>query len=151
MAIPTVMLQSALTTSGNMTIQGMFGTPDPFISSPLTNWIFAYIVFYFAELDPNANASSQEFYIQMPYFPDQYINPWNDTNANQPFVASRLIYSPFAFQSWVPISLYRGQNSTLGPSLNALEFLELTWSSNLKTIDRDGTHSNVSAHVFKND
>lgn len=140
--IPTVMLQTALTTSGNMTIQGMFGTPDPFISSPLTNWIFAYIVFYFAELDSNATATSREFYIQLPYLSDQYINPLNDTNTSQPFVASRSIqYTDFP--SWWPIPLYRGQNSTLGPSLNALEFLEVTWTSNLKTIDRDGTYSNV--------
>lgn len=136
------MLQNALTTSGNMTIQSMFGTIDPFISFQQTNWITAYIILYFAELDPNANTTSREFYIQLPSYFDQYINPLNDTNTSQPFVASRLISNPFVFQLWEPIPLYRGQNSTLGPSLNALEFLEFTWTSNLKTIDRDGTYSN---------
>jgi len=151
-AIPTVMLQNALTTSGNMTLQGMFGTPDPFISSQQLNWIFAYIVFYFAELDPNANATSREFYIELLPSSNQYINPFNDTNTSQPFVASRLICSPFVFQSWEPIPLYRGQNSTLGPSLNALEFLEITWTSNLKTLDRDASAIDaIKSHMNLNE
>jgi hypothetical protein len=106
---PSVVMNTALTTDGNMTID------IPFTQS--YGW---YMVIFFAELDPNATANSREFYLEV-------------TSARV------LLMNLFEFKGWVwaieyfnsanqfHIDLYKNQSisTPLGPLVNALEIFQV--------------------------
>jgi hypothetical protein len=119
--IPEAVIDTALTTTGgNITI--IF--PDDYTYT-------AVVIFYYAELDATANATSRQFYIQAPEFITYVINPI--VNASQ-FSANYLGYVGFDYVAGWDIVLYQDQTiySPLGPLVNALEVLE--FSENLMTI-----------------
>ncbi|KAH9532386.1 hypothetical protein CY35_19G090500 [Sphagnum magellanicum] len=119
--IPEAVIDTALTTTGgNITI--IF--PPDYVSN-------AFVVYYYAELDATANATSRQFYLEAPGNPAVVINPI--VNASQ-FTVNYEWYSDFSYVAGWDIVLYQDQTiySPLGPLVNALEFLEI--SENLLTI-----------------
>jgi hypothetical protein len=106
-------MDTALTNSGNITIT----FPD--------DYSYQYILtFYYAELNSTANASSRNFYLEVPtgIRRDMLLNPYsNSSNAVfSPIVELRtdIFYTP-----GTDIVLYPDQtvSSPLGPIANALE------------------------------
>ncbi|KAH9530821.1 hypothetical protein CY35_19G004000 [Sphagnum magellanicum] len=119
--IPQAVIDTALTTTGgNITI--IF--PDAYTYN-------AFFIFYYAELDATANATSRQFYLQVPDSPPILFNPI--VNRSQ-FSASYESDGPFEKVAGWDIVLYQDQTiySPLGPLVNALELLE--FSENLMTI-----------------
>ncbi len=119
--IPEAVIDTALTTTGeNITI---IFTDDYTYN--------AFIVFYYAELDPTANATSRQFYIQVPVYEIVVINPI--VNASQ-FSVNYEWYPHIPYVAGWDIVLYQDQTvySPLGPLVNALEVLEI--SENVMTI-----------------
>jgi len=115
--IPEAVIDTALTTTGgNITI--IF--PDDYTYN-------AFVIFYYAELDATANATSRQFYLEVTNFPVIVINP-GDTS--QLFSASYESYGPFDDTFGWDIFLYQDQTiySPLGPLVNALEVLEISES-----------------------
>ncbi|CAK9869270.1 unnamed protein product [Sphagnum jensenii] len=110
-------MDTALTSSGNITIT----FPD--------DYSYLYILtFYYAELNSTANASSRNFYLEVPtgIRRDMLLNPYsNSSNAVfSPIVELRtdIVYTP-----GTDIVLYPDQtvSSPLGPIANALETWEV--------------------------
>ncbi|CAK9267603.1 unnamed protein product [Sphagnum jensenii] len=119
--IPEAVIDTALTTTGgNITI--IF--PDDYIYDP-------FVIFYYAELDATANATSRQFYLQAPQFPTIVYNPI--VNASSQFSVNDDYFNDFSYAGW-DIVLYQDQtiHSPLGPLVNALEVLEI--SENLMNI-----------------
>jgi hypothetical protein len=114
---PDAVMRTALTdTNGNMTI-----------FFPDLNSYEASVAFYYAELDPTANATSRKYYVSAPdfYYP-VLINPFlNQTNNSlynyYPYV---LPFGFFPYYEGWNFLLYPDPTSPLGPLVNALEFLE---------------------------
>ncbi|KAH9536338.1 hypothetical protein CY35_17G102100 [Sphagnum magellanicum] len=107
--IPAAVIDTALTTTGgNITI-----------FFPDTSYL-AFVIFYYAELDATANATSRQFYGQVPGYAPIYFNPI--VNASQFSVSNE----SFAYLPGWDIVLYQNQtiSSPLGPLVNALEVLE---------------------------
>jgi hypothetical protein len=87
-------------------------------------------------LDATANATSRQFYAQLPGYAPIYFNPI--VNASQFSVSDEsfaLFYSP----GW-DIVLYQNQtiSSPLGPLVNALEALEFGAATAILTNPEDG-------------
>jgi len=119
--IPEAVIDTALTTTGeNITI--IF--PDDYTYQ-------AFVIFYYAELDATANATSRQFYIRVPGYETIVINPI--VNVSQ-FNASSEVYPDVSYGAGLDIVLYQDQTiyNPLGPLVNALEVLEI--SENLMTI-----------------
>ncbi|CAM6007505.1 unnamed protein product [Sphagnum balticum] len=112
---PDAVMRTALTdTRGNMTIN--------FPADP--NSYLAYLSFYYAELDPTANATSREYYVLVPgYYNPTLVNPILNQTSNPPDGAffSEVNY----YGTGLDILLYPDPTSPLGPLVNALEFLEV--------------------------
>ncbi|CAM6065270.1 unnamed protein product [Sphagnum tenellum] len=118
--IPEAVIDTALTTTGgNITI-----------SFPYDNIYDPVVIFYYAELDATANATSRQFYLQAPQSPTILFNPF--VNASQ-FSVNDWYFYDFSYLGW-DIVLYQTQTipSPLGPLVNALEVLDI--SENLMTI-----------------
>ncbi len=110
---PDAVMRTALTdTSGNITIY----FPD-------TNNYLAYLSFYFAELDPTANATSRNYYVLVPDSYPTLINPLVDQTSNGPDGAFYPNVDYYG-DGW-DIIVYPDPTSPLGPLVNALEFLEV--------------------------
>ncbi len=119
--IPEAVIDTALTTrGGNITI--IF--PDDYTYN-------AFVVFYYAELDATANATSRQFYLEATGFLPILFNPI--VNASQ-FSVNDEWFADFSYVPGWDIVLYEDQTiySPLGPLVNALEVLEI--SENLMTI-----------------
>ncbi|CAK9200256.1 unnamed protein product [Sphagnum troendelagicum] len=119
--IPEAVIDTALTTTGeNITI--IF---------PVDYTYQAFVIFYYAELDATANATSRQFYIQLPGYETNFINPI--VNASQ-FSVNYQWYLDIPYVAGLDIVLYQDQTiySPLGPLVNALEVLEI--SENIMTI-----------------
>jgi hypothetical protein len=119
--IPEAVIDTALTTTnGNITI--IF--PDNYTYN-------AVVIFYYAELDATANATSRQFYLQPTDSPPIVINPIVDASK---FTVSNLTYLDVSYVAGWDIVLYQDQTiySPLGPLVNALEVLEI--SENFMTI-----------------
>jgi hypothetical protein len=88
-------------------------------------------MFYYAELDATANATSRQFYIELPGYETTFINPI--VNASQ-FSVNYQWYLDLPYVAGLDIVLYQDQTiySPLGPLVNALEVLEI--SENIMTI-----------------
>ncbi|CAK9212168.1 unnamed protein product, partial [Sphagnum troendelagicum] len=112
---PETVMDTALTSSGNITIT----FPD--------DYSYQYILwFYYAELNSTANASSRNFYIQVPER-DILLNPYSNSsdfafNGDVEFI-QEVSYTP-----GTDIVLYPDQSvsSPLGPIANALETWEVS-------------------------
>ncbi|KAH8946588.1 hypothetical protein BDL97_12G103800 [Sphagnum fallax] len=119
--IPEAVIDTALTTTnGNITI--IF--PDNYTYN-------AVVIFYYAELDATANATSRQFYLQPTDYPPIVINPIVDASK---FTVSNAGYLDVSYVAGWDIVLYQDQTiySPLGPLVNALEVLEI--SENFMTI-----------------
>jgi len=110
---PDAVMRTALTdTSGNMTIY----FPD-------TNRYSAYLSFYFAELDPTANATSRNYYVLVPEYDPSLVNPILNQTSNGPDGA--FYPEVYYYGNGWDIIVYPDPTSPLGPLVNALEFLEV--------------------------
>ncbi|CAK9266655.1 unnamed protein product, partial [Sphagnum jensenii] len=115
---PATVMDTALTSSGNITIT----FPD--------DYSYQYILtFYYAELNSTANASSRNFYLEVPgsYYGFTLLNPYSNS--------SQGVFSPVLEGYWglpytpgTDIVLYPDQtvSSPLGPIANALETWEMS-------------------------
>ncbi len=113
--IPAAVIDTALTTTGgNITI--IF--PDNYA-------YLALVIFYFAELDATANATSRQFDAQAQEYSIICLNPI--VNASQ-FSVLYETFGLFEYSAGWDIVLYQDQtiSSPLGPLVNALEVLELS-------------------------
>jgi hypothetical protein len=119
--IPEAVIDTALTTTnGNITNITIF-FPDNYAYQAL-------VIFYFAELNATANATSRQFYAQVPGYETAFLNPL--VNISQLFSASYVPYGPLEYSAGWDIILYQDQTiySPLGPLVNALEVLEISES-----------------------
>ncbi|KAH8913186.1 hypothetical protein BDL97_U01400 [Sphagnum fallax] len=117
---PATVLDTALTSSGNITIT----FPD--------DYSYLYILsFYCAELNSTANASSRNFYLEAPGTPGDYLlNPYSD-GSDYLFNANDLVLWDLLYTPGTDIVLYPDQtvSSPLGPIANALEFWQISTNS----------------------
>ncbi|CAK9237931.1 unnamed protein product [Sphagnum troendelagicum] len=113
---PATVMDTALTSSGNITIS----IPD--------DYNYEYILsFYCAELNSTANASSRIFYLEVPGQGDFLVNPYYDSS-NVVFSAYIYLFWDIAYTPGADIVLYPDQtvSSPLGPIVNALETWEMS-------------------------
>jgi len=122
---PEAVMDTALTSFPNMTIS----FPD--------TYSYQYVLsFYYAELDPTANATSRQFYLLMPG--DRNIHLFN------PFPMFLGHYELSWYYTFTPgsgIDMYEDKNSscTMGPLANALELFEISTNHMAGlTNDQDG-------------
>ncbi len=124
------MLESALTSSGNI----IFTFPDDYS-------YLCILSFYFAELNSTANASSRNFYIEVPGTSVDYLlNPYSK-GSNSVFNALEAIFWQLLYTPGTDIVLYPDQtvSSPLGPIANALEFWQISTNSTAPvTENQDG-------------
>jgi len=112
---PEAVMNTALTTNGNMTI-----------TIPFTNAYYGFMTIYMAELNPNAGNSSREFYLGLPGDSPLVVNLLVDGGGLGGLV--ELEYFPTVPNN---ISLFKNQpiSTALGPLVNALEIFELSQNS----------------------
>ncbi|CAN5965854.1 unnamed protein product [Sphagnum jensenii] len=109
---PNAVMRTALTDkSGNMTIY----FPD-------TNSYQMYMLFYYAELDPTANATSRTYYVEVADNNTILVNPILNKSSYYP---NFLFYYGLSYYDGWNILLYPDPTSPLGPLVNALEFFEI--------------------------
>jgi len=127
---PETVLDTALTSSGNITIT----FPD--------KYSYQYILsFYYAELNSTASASSRNSYLEVPgYTGFILLNPYSNIS-NAMFSAAVQLAWDLLYTPGMDIVLYPDQtvSSPLGPIANALEIWEM--STNLMatmTNNQDG-------------
>jgi hypothetical protein len=114
---------------GNMTIS----------INPTPQNVQAYVVFYWAELDPEVNASSRQFWVQVPYTDEMEID---FLDMGEPYVIYlRRFPNTSLTTSDSEFVLYPYPQSIFGPSLNALEIYGETNLISLKSIELDGKYS----------
>jgi hypothetical protein len=110
-------MDTALTSSGNITIT----FPD--------DYNYEYILsFYYAELNSTANASSRNFYIEVPgYSADYLLNPYSNAS-NSVFSTVIELFWDSNYTPGTDIVLYPDQtdSSPLGPIANALQSWEIS-------------------------
>jgi hypothetical protein len=113
-------LDTALTSSGNITIT----FPD--------DYSYRYVLsFYYAEFNSTANASSRNFYLEVPPTSgDNLLNPYSNAS-NSVFTAFEEILRDGLYTPGTDIVLYPDQtvSSPLGPIANALEFWQISTNS----------------------
>ncbi|CAK9212176.1 unnamed protein product [Sphagnum troendelagicum] len=112
---PEIVMDTALTSTGNITIT----FPDDYSY----NWILS---FYTAEFDSTANASSRNFYLQIPEETD-LLNPYSNSS-DTAFSALVDVLMNDSYTPGTDIVLYPDQtvSSPLGPIASALEVWELS-------------------------
>lgn len=105
---PSVVLNTALTTNGNMTID-----------IPFTHSYGWYMVIFLAELDPNATANSREFYLEVTSPPALLLNlfEFGEVWAKDYFLLANQFH----------IDLYKNESisTPLGPLVNALQVFQV--------------------------
>ncbi|KAH8936918.1 hypothetical protein BDL97_17G111600 [Sphagnum fallax] len=111
---PQIVMDTALTSTGNITIT----FPDDYSYNCILS-------FYYAELNSTANASSRNFYLQIPE-EAILLNPYSNASDNAFRINVLSIDLPYT--PGTDIVLYPDQtvSSPLGPIANALEILELS-------------------------
>jgi len=84
------------------------------------------LTFYYAELNSIANASSRNFYIEVPGVEGDLLNPYSNSS-NAVFIPNVELGSDIAYTPGTDIVLYPDQtvSSPLGPIANALETWEM--------------------------
>jgi hypothetical protein len=104
-------MDTALTTNGTcMTID----IPFP----PSYTW---FMTLYWSELYPNASASSRQFYVEVPVYETQFVNPLVNTSALGEIF--NLSYSG-KLPNYVNLFKNLSISTPLGPLVNALEIFE---------------------------
>jgi hypothetical protein len=118
--IPEAVIDTALTTTNGNITNITIVLPDNYAYQAL-------VIFYYAELNATANATSRQFYLQAPRFSTTFLNPFVN---NSQFSASYESFGPFDYYGGWDIVLYQDQTiySPLGPLVNALEVLEISES-----------------------
>ncbi|KAH9571063.1 hypothetical protein CY35_02G073600 [Sphagnum magellanicum] len=111
---PDAVMRTALTdTTGNMTIN----FPADTNSYPV------YLSFYYAELDPTANATSRKYYVSpSEYYSPSFVNPILNQTSDYP---DALFLDFEYYGNGLDILLFPDPTSALGPLVNALEFLKV--------------------------
>jgi hypothetical protein len=125
--VPEVVLQTAVTAHGNITIQGLnINSPDSFL------------VLHFAELDNHTSHVSRKFMVHVPSVDtDVYVNPWN--YSLQAFKQMYWYFWDVSFTSDSDnIIFYPRPRSRLGPLLNALELYAIIDIAAYTTYAQDG-------------
>jgi hypothetical protein len=114
--IPEAVIDTALTTKNGNTTNITIFLPDNYAYQ-------AFVIFYYAELNATANATSRQFYSEELGFETTLLNP-------HLFSASYESSGPFEYDYGWYINLYQDQTiySPLGPLVNALEVLEISES-----------------------
>jgi len=116
---PEAVMRTALTdTNGNMTI-----------FFPDDNSCQAFMSFYYDELDPTANATSRNYYVQpsdsySPIFVNPVHNQSNSSSNTATTYPNVITFGYFLYSEGWNILLYPDPTSPLGPLVNAFEFLE---------------------------
>jgi len=115
---PEAVMRTALTdTNGNMTI-----------FFPDDNTCQAFMSFYYAELDPTANDTSRNYYVQPsdedPNFVNPVVNQSNSSSNTDNNFPNVITFGYFLYSEGWNILLYPDPTSPLGPLVNAFEFLE---------------------------
>lgn len=128
---PTVVLGTALTTSGN-----------PTISLPPTagkNILSAYLAIYFVELDFIANITDRQFQIHVPdiWYDDRFENPFNYSGYLR---GDYWIWSDMYYNADFNVVMYpiTNRTSSRGPIVNALELSHTLGQNTPPTNIRDG-------------
>ncbi|KAH8931619.1 hypothetical protein BDL97_19G032000 [Sphagnum fallax] len=110
---PKTVMDTALTTNGTcMTIDIPF--PQSYI------W---FMILYWSELNPNASASSRQFYVGVPGYETQFVNPLVNTSGLGEIF--HLVYSG-PVPNYVRLFKNLSISTALGPLVNALEIFELS-------------------------
>jgi len=106
----------AMSTPGNMTFY-----------FPLQQDIsYAYLEFYWAELDQNVNVTSRQFKVHVPEFElDSLVNVYNDSQGLYEFLEEGWWRFTLTPQTSVFVQ-YSTPTSVYGPILNALELFAVT-------------------------
>ena len=132
--IPSVVMQTCLTAStlGDMKI----------LSNVIDQNVKAYVEFHWVELDPKVNASSRQFWIQVPHSGNTYVDI--------PHATGELYNYSFQFFWGAPLTtsistpefvLSPTLQSKFGPSLNALEIYgETNFNISLTSTKVDGKY-----------
>jgi hypothetical protein len=109
-------MDTALTSTGNITIT----FPDDYSYNCILS-------FYYAELNSTANASSRNFYLQIPERAIILLNPYSNTSDNA-FSINVQSFNGLSYTPGTDIVLYPDQtvSSPLGPIANALQIWELS-------------------------
>lgn len=124
--VPEIVLQTALTVQGNLTITNLVYSP------------VSHLIFHFAELDNHTSPVSRKYMVKVPAVtPDSYVNPFN---------FSREHYKPYYWYfTGVPlngiddqITFYPKPRSRLGPLVNAMELFTVLDVAAYTTFDQDG-------------
>ena len=117
-SIPSSVIQTclAMSTPGNMTFY-----------FPLQHDIpYAYLEFYWVELDPNVNATSRQFMVHVPQFAsDLPVNVYNLTGGLYSLREEAWWYFHLTPQTSKFVQ-YSTPTSVYGPILNALELFAIT-------------------------
>jgi hypothetical protein len=133
---PPAVLETALTTANRMRIS----FPDTISRG--------YLALYWAELDPTANNYSRQFDIRIPqYSKISGVNPYDSHGLDN---ASALIFTDLLEVNYLDMIIDPNSNTSLslGPLVNALEFVELMQNEvALLTNDQDGELSILSLGV----
>jgi hypothetical protein len=108
-------MDTALTSTGNITIT----FPDDYSYECI-------LLFYYAELNSTANASSRNFYLQIPE-DASLLNPYSNSS-DSAFAVCLVSFFGLSYTPGTDIVLYPDQtvSSPLGPIANALEIWELS-------------------------
>jgi hypothetical protein len=117
-SVPSSVMQTclAMSTPGNMT----------FYYSLLQGTSYAYLQFYWAELDQNVNATSRQFKVHVPGFvQDSLVNVYNDTQGLNQYLGEAWWDFTLTTQTSQFVQ-YSTPTSVYGPILNALELFTIT-------------------------
>ncbi|CAK9869574.1 unnamed protein product [Sphagnum jensenii] len=110
---PETVMDTALTTNGTCMI----------IDIPLPQSSIWFMTLYWSELNPNASASSRQFYVGVPGNETQFVNPFVNTSG-----LGEIFH--LSYSGPVPnyVSLFKNltTSTALGPLVNALEIFELS-------------------------
>ncbi|CAM6034646.1 unnamed protein product [Sphagnum compactum] len=113
---PEAVMNTALTTNGNMTI-----------NIPFTQDYISVMKLYFAELNPNASASSREFFVRVSYYSaTRLVNPVNPLVDGGGLGGFEDIDYYGRVANYITLSKSHSISTALGPLVNALETFELS-------------------------
>ena len=117
-SVPSSVMQTCLAMSkpGNMT----------FYFPLQQDSTYAYLEFYWAELDPNVNVTSRQFKVHVPGFAlDSSLNVYNESQGLYSFLEEAWWYFTLTPQTSKFVQ-YSTPTSVYGPILNAVELFAIT-------------------------
>lgn len=116
-SIPSSVMQTCLAMSkpGNMTFYFPLQQDNT----------YAYLGFYYAELDPNVNVTSRQFKVHVPDASEVLVNVYNESQALYSFFGEAWWYFTLTPQTSKFVQ-YSTPTSVYGPILNAVELFAIT-------------------------